>query len=101
MGWADNYIKQLQEGKTIKFRPRGNSMRGLIQSGELVTVEPIGEHKIKRGDIVMCKVKGRQFLHLVKNVQADRFLIGNNRGHDNGWTKANNIFGVCTNVEIQ
>lgn len=26
MGWADNHIKNLQEGKTVQFRPSGNSM---------------------------------------------------------------------------
>ncbi len=28
MGWATNYINELKGGKTISFRPRGNSMVG-------------------------------------------------------------------------
>ena len=66
MGWAVNHIKKLQAGETIQFKPRGNSMKGKINSGNLVTVEPINDQKLKKGDIVLCKVKGREYLHLVK-----------------------------------
>lgn len=75
MGWATEYITRLQRGETVKFRPRGASMKGKIESGQLCTVAPI-EAEIKIGDIVLCKVGGRQYLHLVKAVQGDRFQIG-------------------------
>jgi SOS-response transcriptional repressor LexA len=103
MGWADNYIERLLAGETIQFRPRGNSMSGKIESGQLVTVEPIADHsKLKRGDIVLCKVNGKQFLHLIKSIGERigfRFLIGNNRGFVNGWTSYDNIYGKVTKVE--
>ena len=38
MGWAINHIKKLQTGETIQFKPRGNSMKGKIDSGNRVTV---------------------------------------------------------------
>jgi translation initiation factor IF-1 len=99
VGWADSYIAQLRDGHTIQFRPRGHSMQGRIASGDLVTVEPVGEHRIRKGDIVLCRVRGSQYLHLVKAVRGDRLLIGNNRGHTNGWTSTANVFGRCTKVE--
>jgi hypothetical protein len=34
---------------------------------------------------VLCKVRGAEYLHLVKAIQGSRFQIGNNRGHVNGW----------------
>ncbi len=43
MGWATNYINELKGGKTISFRPRGNSMVGRISSGQLCTVVPVTE----------------------------------------------------------
>ena len=99
MGWAVNHIKKLQAGETIQFKPRGNSMKGKINSGNLVIVEPIDDQKLKKGDIVLCKVKGREYLHLIKAVRGKQYQIGNNRGHINGWTTIEAIFGVCTKIE--
>lgn len=99
MGWATHYIAKLLDGETVEFRPRGGSMKGKIDSGQLVTVEPIGEHKLKKGNIVLCKVGGAQYLHLIKAVQGQRYQIGNNLGKINGWIGINSIYGICTAVE--
>lgn len=84
MGWAIQYIAKLKNGETVSFRPRGNSMSGKIDSGQLCTVEPVTPDEINVGDIVLCKVHGREYLHLVKAMQGQRFQIGNNRGRING-----------------
>ena len=100
MGWATQYIAKLQEGETVQFRPRGNSMVGKIESGQLCTVEPIDNpDTLAVGDIVLCKVNGRQYIHLIKAIQRKRFQIGNNRGRINGWISANSVFGKCIRVE--
>ena len=100
MGWATQYIAMLQEGETVQFRPRGNSMVGKIESGQLCTVEPIDNPEtLAVGDIVLCKVNGRQYIHLIKAIQGKRFQIGNNRGRINGWISANSVFGKCIRVE--
>jgi hypothetical protein len=100
MAWATNYIAKLQSGETVQFRPRGNSMTGKIQSGQLCTVVPITDHsKLALGDIVLCKVNGSQYLHLIKAIQGPRFQIGNNPGRINGWITANSIFGKCVSIE--
>jgi hypothetical protein len=99
MGWASHYIVKLKNGETVAFRPRGNSMSGKIESGQLCTVEPIDPNNIKAGDIVLCKVKGYEYLHLVKAVQGQRFQIGNNKGRINGWVTANSIFGKCVRID--
>ena len=39
MGWATQYIQKLQLGETVSFRPRGHSMKGEIESGQLVIIE--------------------------------------------------------------
>jgi hypothetical protein len=100
MGWATTYIAALSAGETVRFRPRGNSMVGKIESGQLCTVVPLGpEDEISIGDIVLCKVNGREYLHLVKATQGERFQIGNNRGRINGWVNRNSIYGRCVKVE--
>ena len=99
MGWASDYIVRLQRGETVQFRPRGNSMQGKIESGQLCTVAPVDPATLEVGDIVLCKVNGRQYLHLVKAIQGNRLQIGNNRGRINGWITTNSVFGRCTRVE--
>src|SRR5262245_40532723 len=99
MGWATAYIDRLQNGETVSFRPRGNSMTGKIESGQMCTVVPVAPESLKVGDIVLCKVNGNQYLHLVKAIQGPRFQIGNNRGRINGWITAGAIYGRCTRVE--
>jgi hypothetical protein len=99
MGWATPYIAKLQQGETVQFRPRGNSMTGKVDSGQLCTVEPVDPATLHVGDVVLCKVNGRQYLHLIKAIQAKRFQIGNNRGHVNGWVSGNSIYGKCVRVE--
>lgn len=100
MSWATPYIDKLKKGETVKFRPRGESMKPKIKSGELVTVEPLTEdHAIGVGDIVLCKVHGRQFLHLVKSTNGKTYTIGNNHGFINGTIGRGQIYGICTKVE--
>ena len=97
MSWADFAIKSLQEGIAAIIKPSGNSMKGKVESGSKVTIEPIELDKLEIGDIVLCKVKGKHYLHLIKAKGKSGFLIGNNRGGTNGWTK--NIYGIATKIE--
>jgi len=101
MGWATRYIAELRAGRTVKFRPRGNSMSGRVESGQLVTVEPIADHRaLSPGDVVLCKVNGAEYLHLVKAIGQDgRLQIGNNKGHVNGWAPAAAVYGKLVMVE--
>ena len=99
MGWAAVYIEQLRAGQTVSFRPRGNSMAGKIESGQLCTVAPVDPATLQVSDIMLCKVNGREYLHLVKARQGPRFQIGNNRGRINGWITASAIYGKCIRIE--
>jgi hypothetical protein len=98
MGWAAGHIEKLRAGETVSFRPRGNSMTGKIESGQLCTVVPVDPATLRVGDIVLCKVNGSEYLHLVKAIQGGRFQIGNNRGRINGWVSASAIYGKCVAV---
>ena len=98
MGWAAHHIEKLRQGETVSFRPRGNSMSGKIESGQLCTVVPVDHGSLRVGDIVLCKVNGSEYLHLIKAIQGERFQIGNNRGRINGWVSANSIYGKCVAI---
>ena len=99
MGWAAFYIERLKQGETVEFRPRGHSMSGKIESGQLCKVEPVIDiSTLAAGGIVLCKVRGREYIHLIKAVRGSQYQIGNNRGGINGWITANAIFGRCTEV---
>jgi hypothetical protein len=73
-------------------------MRGKVESGQLCTVVPVSD-ALHVGDIILCKVNGRQYLHLIKAIQGDRYQIGNNRGRVNGWITRGSIYGKCVRVE--
>ena len=58
MGWASAYIQKLRNGETVSFRPRGNSIKGKIESGQLCTVEPIEDFAaLQKDGIVLCKLR--------------------------------------------
>ena len=90
----------LRAGEIVQFRPRGQSMRGKVPSGALCTVAPIGDPvRLEVGEIVLCKVRGVQYLHLVKAIRDGQYLIGNNRGGVNGWITVDSIHGRLIAVE--
>lgn len=99
MGWAANHIAKLFLGQTVSFKPYGNSMHPKVKSGELVTVVPVTEIDIEVGDIVLCRVAGSDYLHLVKKISKrqdsrdTQYLIGNNHGGENGWITKKHIYG--------
>jgi hypothetical protein len=85
----------------VQFRPRGFSMKGKIESGQLCTVAPIEDRgSLAVGDIVLCRMGGAQYPHLIKaRREKGPFLIGNNRGGINGWISAHGIDGRPVAVE--
>lgn len=94
MNWASRAIEQLQRGESVVLRPRGRSMAGIIEDGQRVLVAPAGNEPLSKGQVVLCKVRGKEYLHLVKAVDGEWVLIGNNRGRVNGWTSRANVYGV-------
>ncbi|WP_406864915.1 S26 family signal peptidase [Streptomyces sp. HUAS MG47] len=101
MGLMEVMAGRVSAGKTVEFRPRGSSMVPLIRSGQRVTVAPADPERVGPGDIVLVKVSGTVYLHLVSAVDRARrrMQISNHRGRVNGWTGYERVFGVCTAVE--
>lgn len=99
----DYAIKQLQNGKKARIKPRGNSMKGKVESGDIVQLEPCKSEDLSSGDVVLVKVNGHVYLHLIKAIKQEkdklRFQIGNNVGGINGWVGPNAIYGKATTIE--
>jgi hypothetical protein len=53
----------------------------------------------KVGDIVLVRVRGRVYPHLIKAVDGRRFLIGNNHDGINGWASPHALYGIATRIE--
>lgn len=85
----------LRNGETCKVTGIGNSMTPILKSRQAVICEPVKDDtKLNKRDIVLCKVRGHHYLHLIWAVKPDgTYLIGNNHGHANGTIGRNNIFG--------
>lgn len=99
MSWAKFAKEGLAEGKTVQIRPRGHSMKGKVNDGALVTLEPVEATDLKVDDIVLVRCRGNDYLHLIKAIDGPRYLIGNNRGGTNGWVGAHSIYGRATKIE--
>ena len=98
MGWVQDALAELSKGRTAQVRPRGGSMRGRIESGQLVTLEPVSGENVAVDDVVLIRWKRNYILHIVKEVDGSRLLIGNNIGRINGWAETGHVIGRVTDV---
>ena len=99
MGWVNDAAKELVAGRTVKVRPFGGSMRGRIESGQLVTLAPVVRSDIRVGDVVLVQWKNNYLLHLVLQMEQERLLIGNNIGKVNGWVSVEALRGKVVAIE--
>jgi hypothetical protein len=88
----------LQQGQMTRIRAQGGSMRGRIETGQLVSLQPATITDLSRGDVAFIRWKGNYILHLVLKVESSRVLIGNNLGKVNGWVAANDVLGKVAEV---
>lgn len=91
MGWIKEALGELTAGRNAQVRPKGGSMRGRIESGQLVTLAPVPPENIGLNDVVLVRWRGHYLLHLVKDIKDENFLIGNNVGKINGWVPRSDI----------
>jgi SOS-response transcriptional repressor LexA len=90
---------ELEQSGFGKMKCFGNSMLPLLKSGSLLTFKKEESYELK--DIVFCKVNGR-FIDAHKIVKTDQtkgYLIANNHGYENGWTKI--IYGKAIKSEYK
>jgi hypothetical protein len=87
----------LEMGKDGTMKCYGNSMLPILTNPSTCTYRREPFYRI--GDIVFCKVKGRYIdAHKITAVRKGKYLISNNKGHDNGWASA--IYGRVTSAVL-
>ncbi|MEO0605041.1 MAG: hypothetical protein AAF211_26660 [Myxococcota bacterium] len=93
MGWVNDARRELAAGRSVTIRPVGGSMRGRIESGQEVTLEPVDPAQIEVDDVVLVAWRGNYLLHLVLEIDDGRLKIGNNLGKVNGWVERDAVVG--------
>ena len=88
----------LETNGTGTMKVFGSSMLPILKSGSRLTFVRCAQYEI--GDIVFSKVKGRYIdAHkIIRKETAKGFLIANNHGYENGWTKL--IYGKVVLAEV-
>ncbi len=88
---------ELEEVGTGKMKVFGQSMKPKIESGALLTFQKQDKYEV--GDIVFARVRGKYIdAHLITKIDTNKgYMIANNHGWENGWTKT--IYGKVINVE--
>ena len=96
--------QKLQEGNVCKVTGIGNSMLPILKSRQPVICEPVTEQtELGKDDIVLCKVRGNFYLHLVwatRKLKSGKtqYLIGNNHRHANGWIGKSQVYGKVVEI---
>jgi len=101
MGWVKDALKTLQNEGQCDVRPFGGSMKGRIESGQLVTIKTIDGNDVKIDDAIFIKWKGNYLIHLVKEITETEILIGNNLGKINGWISKEDVIAKVIKVHQQ
>jgi hypothetical protein len=99
MDASSRHLEALRRGETVRIRPRGQSMHPKVKDRALVTVAPCRIEDLKVGDIVLVRVRGNVYLHLIKAIDGKRCLIGNNHGRINGWAGPHAVYGIAVAIE--
>lgn len=100
----DPLVEALAQGRSYTFQvPQGGdlaSMRAALTHGQTLTLSPVADvRQVQPGDIVLVRWRGgNTILHLVQEVQGERFLIANSVGKINGWVDGNDVLGKVTRI---
>ena len=97
----------LRNGTPVGFYPQGNSMHPtIVQGRDSVIVEPLGERKPKRGDVLLFrrpkdapKYPGMLVLHRVHRVKSDGiYMVGDNEKQVEGPLDRECFLGIMTQL---
>lgn len=61
-----SYVEtEIAEGKSVSLRIKGKSMTPSLHEGDIITLIPVNQHKLKIGDVVLFKYKNNFLLHRI------------------------------------
>lgn len=100
-----NIEQLLIEGKNIQIKPQGYSMYPVLVPGrDEAIVEPVGERKLRRGDVVLYRrmsleEKGILVLHRIWKVSGNEYyMVGDNQKEIEGPLQAEQMKGVMAGL---
>lgn len=99
MSWVKEALESLKNDGKAQIRPIGGSMRGRIESGQLVTLQTSNYKEAEIDDVIFIHWKGNYLLHLIIDKKNNELLIGNNVGKINGWIPAEAVIAKVILVE--
>lgn len=87
---------ELETVGTGEMKVFGNSMLPIIKTGSILTFKKYETYVID--DIVFCKIKGKYIdAHKITKIDSNNgYMIANNHGWENGWTKI--IYGKVIKI---
>ena len=97
----------LKNGTPVGFRPQGNSMHPtIVQGRDSVIVEPLGDRKLKRGDVALFRrssdaerFPGMLVLHRVHRVKKDGiYMVGDNERIVEGPLRREQFIGIMAEL---
>jgi SOS-response transcriptional repressor LexA len=97
-GWATPYIAKLKQDGKVQLKVYGTAMIPLLAPGDQVILRIITNNEVYPGDIVLCRVNGRDYLHKIASVRLDRYQIADNKDFIKGWVTLSGIFGKCVKI---
>lgn len=98
--------KLLDQGNSVRFKARGDSMRPLLNDGDIITIAPIDNKRLKTGDIVFYVYKGRPLVHRITGFfrsdgRVTAIIQGDACGGASDHVLLNNIWGRVIKRERQ
>ena len=99
MSWAKAAIEALLRGEQSTLLYHGDAMQGRIDDGAEVTLAPVEPGELKVGDVVLARVKGEDYLHLITAIDRSTFFVGDNVGGIGGWIEKDALHGVVVKIE--
>ena len=68
-GFVELTAELLERGACVRFQATGHSMYPAIKDGEIIKVEPVEPSHIKKGDIVLYRMKKGVIAHRVVHIE--------------------------------
>lgn len=89
----------LSQGKRVKLRAKGNSMRPFIHGNEdLLLLVP--SDNLRKGDVVLARIDGKRYVvHRIIGMRGERItLMGDGNIYETEECSRSNIYGIVESV---
>ena len=89
-------------GAMIRTRAWGGSMFPFIRSGDVLTIAPVGDARLRPGDVAAARVagSGRLAVHRIVASRGRAYLFrGDNSSEADRWIPVADVLGVVVRVE--